>query len=128
MNTVLLVTHPGIGSALRTAALATLKTLHCKVIAVDCPQDVDTDQIAENTLKKLPTEGNLIIFSDIYGATPHNLAASISKQTTLTSKLISGVNLPILLRTLNYINEPLDDVCKKAVEGGKASIAFGEDS
>lgn len=122
MTTVLLVTHKGIGQSLKDAAQATLQAaLPCNIIALDCPQDADSAALAESGLKALETAGeteSLIIFSDAFGATPHNIASDIAERTSIASHLISGVNLPMLMRTLNYIDLPLDELCEKAIKGG----------
>ncbi len=125
MNTILIFSHPGIGASLRKAALATLKTLPCKVITISCSQDVDPEQMvakALKTLKNIKLEEGLIIFSDIFGATPHNIANLVAKRTAHQTLLISGINLPMLIRTLNYITLPLAAVCEKAIEGGLHGI------
>ena len=123
MNTVLLVTHEGIGSTLQIAATNTLKTLPCEIISIDCPQDADLDALLESALGALQGAGkDVLIFSDLYGASPHNLAQQIKTALGEKAHLISGLNLPMLLRTLNYIDLPLADLCKKAIEGGVKGI------
>ena len=131
MNTILIITHPGIGKTLRDAALATLKNLPCDVIAIDCPQDADTQAIAQKTLEMLSkknTDDHFIIFSDVFGATPHKMAKSIAEKTQQNTRLISGINRAMLMRTLNYINLPLDTVCEKAIEGGHNGICDCHDT
>lgn len=125
MNTIMIVTHPGIGDALREAALATLKKLPCDVITINCPQDADTQKIAEKALTSLQSNSEdegLIIFSDVFGATPHNTAKTIADNVKQKTHLISGINLPMLMRTLNYIDLSLDEVCEKAIKGGAKGI------
>ena len=125
MNTVLIFSHPDIGASLRTAALMTLKILPCEVITINCPQDVEPEHIVINALKTLEnikSDIGLVIFSDIFGATPHNIASLVAKRTLHKTLVISGINLPMLIRTLNYITLPLQAVCEKAIEGGLAGI------
>jgi PTS system ascorbate-specific IIA component len=38
------------------------------------------------------------------------------------SRLVAGVNLPMLLRTVNYCHEPLDVLVARALAGGTQSI------
>ncbi len=125
MNTVIMITHPGIGDALRAAALATLKSLPCDVIAINCPQDADTQKITDKVLAMIESRSNdegLIIFSDVFGATPHNTAQTVANNVKQKTHLISGINLPMLMRTLNYIDLSLDEVCEKAIKGGAKGI------
>lgn len=123
MNTVVIVSHPGIGSALSKTALTILTSLPCKIITIDCPPDADTDTLRSNLIKQLKgVEGEVIFFSDVFGATPHHLAASIASNIAQKSVLISGINLPMLLRTINYINLPLDILHDKAIHGGQDGI------
>lgn len=123
MNTVLIFSHPGIGSALRTAAQSALTVLPCEVITIDCPQDAEPQARVADALSRIKAiDENIIIFTDIFGATPHNIATLFAEQSHRRTLIISGVNLPMLMRTLNYITLPLETLCEKAIEGGLTGI------
>jgi mannose/fructose-specific phosphotransferase system component IIA len=48
----------------------------------------------------------VLVLTDIFGATPCNVAQKLVDG--VDSKLVTGVNLPMLLRTVSYRHEPLD--------------------
>jgi len=58
----------------------------------------------------------VLILSDVYGATPSNIAGRLLVPGKVEG--VAGVNLPMLVRALTYRNEPLKTVVAKAVSGG----------
>jgi mannose PTS system EIIA component len=56
------------------------------------------------------------VLTDIFGATPSNIAHKLVDG--VNTKLIAGVNLPMLLRTVTYRHEPLDSLVARAIAGG----------
>ncbi len=58
----------------------------------------------------------MVILTDLYGATPSNIAASLSGQHA--TRAVSGVNLSMLIRVLNYPELSLDELAEKARSGG----------
>ena len=69
--------------------------------------------------QQLNTEGTLVLV-DVFGATPCNIANKLlaSGQT----KLITGVNLPMLLRAVSYRHEALDALVPRAMSGATQGI------
>jgi mannose PTS system EIIA component len=65
---------------------------------------------------KLDTGDGVLIFSDIYGATPCNLAAKLAEPHRV--ELIAGVNLPMLVRAFTYRAKGMDTMIRKAISGG----------
>ena len=62
----------------------------------------------------------MLIFSDIYGATPCNLAASCIEPGRV--ELIAGVNLPMLVRAFTYRAKGMDTMITKAISGGRDGV------
>ena len=60
------------------------------------------------------------MLTDVFGATPCNIAQKVVDG--VQSKLVAGVNLPMLLRTVNYSHEALDVLVARALAGGTQSI------
>jgi len=71
---------------------------------------------ARDLIKRLDTGSGVMIFSDIYGASPCNLAARLLKSGRVEG--IAGVNLPMLVRALTYRTRDLETMVKRAVSGG----------
>jgi len=56
----------------------------------------------------------------VWGATPANVAQRLADDVQF--KLIAGVNLPMLLRTVCYRHESLDLLAKRALDGGAQGV------
>jgi PTS system ascorbate-specific IIA component len=62
----------------------------------------------------------VLVLTDIYGATPSNVAVRLLKPGRIEG--VSGVNLPMLIRALNYREQPLATVIEKSLSGGTEGI------
>ena len=71
---------------------------------------------ARELVRTLDTGAGVLIFSDIYGATPCNLAAKLLVAGRIEA--VAGVNLPMLVRATTYRDRDLDTMIKKAISGG----------
>jgi PTS system ascorbate-specific IIA component len=71
---------------------------------------------ARELVRQLDTGGGVLIFSDIYGASPSNLAGKLLKAGRVEG--VAGVNLPMLVRAFTYRTRDMDTLLKRAVSGG----------
>ena len=71
---------------------------------------------AREVVKSLDSGDGVLIFSDIYGASPSNLAGKLLKAGRVEG--IAGVNLPMLVRAFTYRSRDIDTLLKRAVSGG----------
>ncbi|GMR04100.1 MAG: PTS fructose transporter subunit IIA [Gammaproteobacteria bacterium] len=98
-----------------------------EVLGVDYSQ---TPEQIENTIEQYLSKVNLgdgvLILADIYGATHTNVACRRLQRGHI--ELITGVNLPMLLRVLNYRNLGMDDLIDKALSGGCGGIVCAASS
>ena len=62
----------------------------------------------------------LLIFTDVFGATPCNIAQRLADGVRV--KVVTGVNVPMLWRTLCYADEPLDAVVARAIAGATQGV------
>ena len=84
------------------------------------PQD-NPEQIVPQAIKLLRTldQGSgVLVFSDIIGATPCNIAGRLLIPGKVEG--VAGVNLPI--RALTYREDPLRIVVDKALSGGAEGV------
>jgi PTS system ascorbate-specific IIA component len=72
---------------------------------------------ARAAVERLDTGDGVLVFSDIYGATPCNLAGKLLKPGRVEG--VAGVSLPMLVRALTYRSRDMDTMVKKAVSGGR---------
>ena len=87
--------------------------LPAEAIAVDA--DCDPDQLLETAGKfcdALDDGTGVLVLTDLYGSTPSNIANRLIE--THNASVISGANLPMLLRILNYPDMSLEALCDKA--------------
>ncbi len=123
MNTgILIIAHAPLASALRACVLHVYPDAGDGVVALDVPPSENpeiTRAAAKALLSRFDTPQTLVL-TDVFGATPCNVAQKVVDGHM--SKLVAGVNLPMLLRTVNYRNEALDVLVTRALAGGTQSI------
>ena len=120
---ILLITHPGVGSALLHTVTRIMGKCSLPTKCLEVPAGAETDLLlnqASEHFAALDSGDGVLVLSDIYGATPSNIACRLSE--TGRSAVLSGVNVPMLLRVYNYPEEDLDLLCHKAMEGGIRGI------
>jgi PTS system ascorbate-specific IIA component len=71
---------------------------------------------AQDLVAHLDDGNGVLILTDIYGATPCNLASKLLQPGRVEG--IAGVSLPMLIRALTYRDKPLEQMLAKAINGG----------
>ena len=120
---VLIITHNNVGKALLSAAINTLGFCPLTAEVLSIQDDCDPDKTilqAKKTIETLDQGEGVLILTDIFGSTPSNIACALSNEENV--QIISGINLPMLIRVLNYPNLELEELVVKAVSGGKEGI------
>ncbi|WP_159015468.1 PTS sugar transporter subunit IIA [Cognatiluteimonas profundi] len=121
---ILLVTHPGIGPALIASATRLLRQLPLRTEAFEVAYDADADLLlpeASAALRRVDGGEGVLVLSDLYGATPSNLAARIARIGTPVRR-VSALNLPMLLRVMNYADMSLDELPAIAAAGARNGV------
>lgn len=124
MNAVLLIAHAPLAQALRQAALHVFADAGGDVLALDVLPDAapeDSLTQAENLLAGCAGHDGVLILTDMLGATPCNVATRLLHADS-QQRLLTGVNLPMLLRALSYRHEPLDALTERALTGGQRGM------
>ena len=68
----------------------------------------------------------VLILSDIYGATPCNLACKLIVPGRV--EVVTGISLPMLVRAFTYRDKGLSMMASKAVSGGRDGVLHVEPS
>lgn len=123
---ILLVGHEGACShyaalAHRLLGRETLR-IESYELGFDQPLEAALPQ-ASAALRRADGGEGVLILTDLYGASPSNLAARLVQLGT-PARRVSGLNLPMLLRVCNYADQPLDDLVLTAVSGGKTGVVI----
>lgn len=116
---ILIVAHDTLGESLVRAVTHVLATRppHFETLGVRASDDpLDLLPRARKLVESLDSGDGVLIFSDIYGATPCNLATKLLVPGRIEG--VAGVNLPMLVRAFTYRNRGMDTMIKKAISGG----------
>ncbi|MCU7893470.1 MAG: PTS fructose transporter subunit IIA [Candidatus Thiodiazotropha sp. (ex Ustalcina ferruginea)] len=116
---LLLITHSRIGEALLETARKMLEGPPPSVETLPCNPDNLLEE-ARAIVTRLDQGSGVLVLTDMYGSTPSNIASGLAEKRRVN--VISGVNLPMLIRTLNYQTLDLVSLTEKAVSGGKEGI------
>lgn len=122
---VMLITHEDIGNVLLKAVTTTVGELPLPTTVVGVELDTDPDTLLprlKQAVEPLEHGEGLLILTDLYGSTPCNIATKLGTEARV--RVISGLNLPMLLRimNINYAQFTVDELADKAVNGGKEGI------
>lgn len=82
------------------------------------PEIILNDLKAE--LEEFKNTSGILILADIFGATHINAAMQLLEKDKI--ELVAGVNLPMLVRVLNYRDVLLHQLVALAVSGGKNGV------
>lgn len=120
---LLLITHQRIGSeilqaASQTLGLCPLHTNSLEIFVEDEPETMACE--ARRLIEELDSGSGVLVLTDVYGSTPGNIAASAAQYRA--TRLVTGINLPMLLRIFNYPERSLDDLTEAALTGGRNGI------
>ena len=123
MTGLLLIMHGRLGEDMLDAVkeILTVCPLATASIAVNSTSDPDQlRETAKQLCDKLDDGDGVLILTDLYGSTPSNIANRLID--THNASVISGANLPMLLRILNYPEMSLETLCDKAANGARDGI------
>ena len=120
---ILLITHNGLGDSLldcvrHVTGSIPIKLKSLSVLANDDPQSKEEEGRA--LLKLLDQGDGVLLLTDIYGATPSNIALRLCNPGQVEG--VAGVNLPMLLRVACGPELPLAAMAERALQGGRDCI------
>lgn len=122
---ILLVTHNGLGDSFVDCVRHVLGEVprNLKVLTVLAGDDPQLKLVEGQVLiKQLDTGGGVLVLSDVFGATPSNIARQLCHAENVMG--VAGVNLPMLLRTVCSSGNTLPELAQIAIEGGRECIVY----
>ena len=124
MTTIAVIANAPLASALTAVARRTLGTMVVRLESFDVSFDADRDlalRQIETFLSGLDDNEDTLILTGLFGATPDNLTRDLAAGHP-GRRVVTGVNLPMLLRACNYASRPLAELAEMAVDGGHRGI------
>jgi PTS system ascorbate-specific IIA component len=120
---IVLITHYGLGESLVQCAVHVLNRRPQQLVQLGvAAQDDPTDllPLAKRLVDFVDSGQGVLILTDVYGATPSNVAAKLLKPGHVEG--LSGVNVPMLIRALTYREKGMDTLLARASSGGRDGI------
>ncbi len=129
--TLLLVTHPGIGTALlaqakRIFAADTEQSLNGQLTdlyVLEVDDDLSAAQLDaqfEQLTANWQEQHNVLLLTDLEGATPASLALRQARRHHWP--LITGLNLPMLLKAINYQRIELSELVNEVLDSSQHAV------
>jgi mannose PTS system EIIA component len=117
-----IIAHAPLATALKTVCMHALPECVQTLEVLDVPADMPPEEIESRTRALLERVAlpDALVFTDVFGATPCNVAQRVVDG--LHVKLIAGVNVPMLFRSLRHADEPLDAVLARAISGATQGV------
>jgi mannose PTS system EIIA component len=121
MARILIVAHAPLATSLQAVAQHVYPDCGGQLAAIDVLPAQSPDDVVAH-IKALVTESSsdVLILVDVFGATPCN--AALAAADGVKQRVVAGVNVPMLWRTLCYAGQPLDDLVNRAVAGASQGV------
>ena len=123
---ILTITHGKVGHELVATAKSMLGNtlpLTCETLSVS--ETCNPDELvakAQQICKKIDSGDGVLVLTDIFGSTPSNICSKLKINSNLNVRVIAGLNLPMLVRAMNYHELELDKIVEKALSGAHDGI------
>src|SRR5437868_4072506 len=122
MPGLMIIAHAPLASALKAVAQHAFPDCAAPLEALDVDPGMTVEAVeaqAREVLRRVRTP-EALIFTDVFGATPCNVAQRLADGHQV--KVVAGVNVPMLWRSLCYVGEGLDAVVARATAGATQGV------
>lgn len=122
MAGLLIIAHAPLASALRAVAEHVFPDCAGRLAALDVTPAMSPEIVQSHVAALLAgnKQNETLILADVFGATPCNAAQQVADGTRV--RVVTGVNVPMLWRTLCYADEPLDALIARALAGATQGV------
>jgi len=119
---IVLITHHELGHILLQTAEGILGELeNCSAISVDGSSSMDQAMTEiQERIRGMDQGEGVLVLTDMFGGTPSNLSLSLLESTRL--EVVTGANLPMLLKILNRRDADLEELAGEAKSAGRQGI------
>ncbi|TCS79970.1 PTS sugar transporter subunit IIA [Pectinatus cerevisiiphilus] len=125
MVAVLLLTHEDFGKAmLKSAELVLGSVERVKTLGLHRGDDItEFCGKVKKEIEELNQNDGVLVFADLFGASPYNAAAIASSNVEAPYKCITGLSFPMLLEAITMRNSyDLEELTKHCMQSGKDGI------
>ena len=122
MPGLLIIAHAPLASSLKAVAQHAFPDCAARLQALDVVPDTPVDEIEAQGRQMLAQTGAVetLILTDVFGATPCNVALRLADGPQV--KVVAGVNVPMLWRSLCYSGDTLEAAVDRAVSGATQGV------
>ena len=122
MTGLFIIAHAPLASALRAAAMHAFPEAAAAIGVYDVPPgaSIEAYQAEAAALIAALATSETLILTDVFGATPCNIARHLAEQPGV--RVVAGVNVPMLWRALNYRQKSLDEMVVLALAGASQGV------
>jgi mannose PTS system EIIA component len=122
MPGLMIIAHAPLASSLKSVAEHTYPDCSRVLEALDVSPETPLEEVEARARDMLARVRNpeALIFTDVFGATPCNVAQRLGDGVQV--RVIAGVNVPMLWRSLCYANEPLEALVMRAMAGATQGV------
>ena len=124
---IILVAHNDLAESVKRVAehvVGPLPEVAC--ISVLPEDDIDLKrQEIQKAIRKVKKEKGVVLLTDMFGGTPSNLAISLMEEGKV--EVVSGMNLPMLVKLLRMRKKSLKEAVCAAAESGRHYIMVASD-
>lgn len=121
MAGLLILAHAPLATSLKAVAAHVFPN-EVGIEAVDVAADDPLDRVEDlaRALLARVRDPEALILTDVFGATPCNVAMRLAEGTQV--RVVTGVSVPMLWRAIGYRHEPLAKLVDRAVAGAVQGV------
>jgi mannose PTS system EIIA component len=124
MTQIVIVAHAPLASSLQAVAQHVYPDCGAGLQSVDVAATASVEQVEQAVraclAPALARGDDVLLLVDVFGATPCNAALAAAEGARV--RVVAGVNVPMLWRTLCYQGQPLEDLVGRAVAGASQGV------
>jgi mannose PTS system EIIA component len=122
MPGLMIIAHAPLASSLKSVAQHAFPECSGVLEALDVSPETPIEVVEAQARELLERvrDPEALIFTDVFGATPCNVAQRLGDGAQV--RVIAGVNVPMLWRSLCYAAEPLEAIVMRAMAGAAQGV------
>jgi len=120
MTPLIIVAHAPLAGALLAVGRHAFPDCAARLQALDVAPGDDPAAIETRLRALVGSASEALILCDVFGATPCNVAQRVADGARV--RVVTGVNAPMVWRSLCYAHEPVDALVARAVAGGAQGV------